>query len=204
MPTEVPDYDPDRPLRSLGRNGWRGIDIVYGLLIAFFLTTVVLAAYVFFAEDEAFNPWGEHPVQQVVNGTRGADGIPEISLSRDGTMIATSLLCIEHSEPVPVVSELFWQFESPLGAQIPAGDGAPTFLPGCTWFVVDLDDCPPDAVDCFESWDNDFTPHPELVERIEEPHAQGINQELTFRGFNEPEGGGAVDSWQTETFRVVP
>lgn len=165
------------------------------------------------ATDRPYDPFGEFPVQSVVNGDRGPDGYVTVSLSDDAGVSVVGKKCIDSEEPVRVTGSSFWSFDDPPGTTIDKGDGSRLYTPGCVYFVEDFPNaCPPGSLpasagrvgNCERAFFNSFTATDGLIEEIQSYHDRGITPLISIKGEETPTAGGVTQTWETEKFFVSP
>lgn len=182
---------------------FQGVFIVLAAAIA--AGTFAFVSYL--VEPDPFNPFGDYPVQNVVDApilevqldgiavdeTSATAVLPVISLSEDSTVHVTGKKCLaeDQTQPVDVKGFFVWQAVEPPGFIHEAGRGQGTRTPGC--LPIDFDNPIPD----------------EVREYAEQQFADGhsvivfnINGQET--AIDSEGNDGAVQTWRTDNFALVP
>ena len=199
-------------LRKLSRLE-RILVVVVALMFAISIASVTFVFLEGRSDESSFDPFGDYPIQTVINADRSEDGYPVISLSEDSGVQVVGKKCIDYDRPVEVSGYANWVVKTPSGAEVEHFSGSGILQPGCTFFVENPEtDCPIGTYvsqsgtpgTCRQAFFNDFTTNEELHQLLDGYHERGINPRLELQGFETPVEGGVTQTWRTEQFVVVP
>lgn len=152
---------------------------LFAVLAIALVVNSVLAVHEYLDQESLFDPWGEFPVQTVLNDNR--------TLRVGETLEVEATKCIDHDEEIISVGEVRWTAQDPRGVTFVVGTGIGRLQPGCDTLTY-------------------RNPMPAQV--VELANTEGEARTWTVNGsqwaFDDDGQRGKEQTWETQPFVVEP